>query len=144
MRFLKGFALFCAGGLGYGLLEIAWRGQTHISMFFVGGLCFFIIGGLDEFHAKPCLLLQAVVSSAAVTAVEFMSGVYINLILGLRVWDYSDMPLNLMGQICLPFSTLWLIVSVPAIYFEDFLRHCLFNEPLKHQRILPYFKRAVE
>ena len=36
--------LFTVGGLLYGLIEIAWRGHTHISMFVVGGLCFVLIG----------------------------------------------------------------------------------------------------
>ena len=34
--------------------------------------------------------------------------------LGWNVWDYSSMPLNLYGQICLPFSGLWFLLCIPA------------------------------
>lgn len=62
---------------------------------------------------------------------EFTSGVFINIVLGLGVWDYSALPFNVLGQVCLPFSALWLLLSVPAIYFEDFLRAKLFGEKMK-------------
>ena len=114
-KLIKNFTLFCTGGLGYGLIELMWRGGTHISMFFAGGICFFIIGSLDEFEYKPSLWTQAVLSGALITAVEFLSGLLVNLLLGLDVWDYSGLPMNLMGQICLPFSALWVLLSVPAI-----------------------------
>ena len=136
-KIIKNFTLFCTGGLGYGMIELMWRGGTHISMFFAGGICFFIIGSLDEFEYKPSLWTQAVLSGALITAVEFLSGLLVNLLLGLDVWDYSGLPMNVMGQICLPFSALWVLLSVPAIYLEDYLRHVLFLEPMKKQRLLP-------
>ena len=34
--------------------------------------------------------------------------------MGWNVWDYSDMPLNLYGQICLPFTGLWFLLCIPA------------------------------
>ena len=136
-KIIKNFTLLCTGGLGYGLIELMWRGGTHISMFFAGGICFFIIVSLDEFEYKPSLWTQAVLSGALITAVEFLSGLLVNLLLGLDVWDYSGLPMNVMGQICLPFSALWVLLSVPAIYLEDYLRHVLFLEPMKKQRLLP-------
>ena len=41
-------------------------------------------------------------------------GVADNLVMGWNVWDYSSMPLNLYGQICLPFSGLWFLLCIPA------------------------------
>ena len=137
MRFLRGFALYCAGGMSYGLIETAWRGSTHISMFFVGGLCFLVIGMLDEFEYKPCLMLQMPICAALITSVELCSGLFINMALGLNVWDYSQLPLNLLGQICLPFSVLWLALSLPAIYLDDTLRHFLFGQPMKRLHVFP-------
>lgn len=121
----------------YGLIEIFWRGDTHISMFLVGGLCFFIIGNLDEHGYKPCLIVQASLSCAVITAAELFSGIIVNMLLGLDVWDYSMLPYNVLGQICLPFSVLWLMLSVPAIYLEDALRLLLFGEPMKSFSIFP-------
>ena len=49
-----------------------------------------------------------------ITALEFTVGVADNLVMGWNVWDYSDMPLNLYGQICLPFTGLWFLLCIPA------------------------------
>ena len=32
--------LFSIGAMGYGLIEILWRGYTHWSMLTAGGICF--------------------------------------------------------------------------------------------------------
>lgn len=142
MNHFKNLVIMTAGGLCYGLVEIAWRGSTHISMFLVGGLCFLLIGSLDESPNPPSLLWQTAMSSLLVTSIEFTSGVYINLIFGMKVWDYSRLPFNVMGQICLMFSALWFLLSIPAIYFEDFLRFALFGDKMKHIPLLPVKHRT--
>ena len=53
-------------------------------------------------------------------------------LLGLGVWDYSGMLLNYKGQICLPFSILWIFVSVAAVVLDDWLRYWLFGEERPH------------
>jgi uncharacterized membrane protein len=30
-------------------------------------------------------------------------------------WDYSDLPMNLHGRVCLPFSLAWGLLSVPLV-----------------------------
>ena len=40
--------IFLIGGLGYGLLEILWRGRTHWSMLLTGGVCFIALYKLFE------------------------------------------------------------------------------------------------
>ncbi len=141
-KLIKNLTIFTVGGLAYGLVEIIWRGSTHISMFLVGGICFWLIGSVDERGAVPPLAYQSVLSCLIITSVEFTSGVIINIVLGLNVWDYSALPYNVLGQICLPFSALWLFLSVPAVYFEDILRAALFGERMKRIGILssPYAK----
>ena len=52
--------------------------------------------------------------------------------LGLNIWDYSNMPLNLWGQICLPFSCLWFFLSAVAIILDDELRYNIFGEEKPH------------
>ena len=46
--------------------------------------------------------------------VEFLFGLLVNRVLHLHVWDYSALPLNIMGQICLPFSLIWFVLTIPA------------------------------
>ncbi len=67
--------------------------------------------------------LQAIVCAGAITATELAAGLILNVWLGLGVWDYSHLPFNLWGQICLPFSCLWVGVSLAGIVAFDFLRY---------------------
>ena len=124
--------LWIIGGLVYLLIELLYRGRTHWTMGIVGGLCFVLIGLINERHTKEKYLAiesQAVLGAAVVTLVELLSGIVINRILGWNVWDYSNIPHNVLGQICLPFTIAWIFVAEAAIVLDDFLRHVLFMEP---------------
>ena len=129
-------ALFLAGGFLYILIEMAWRGQTHWTMFLVGGICFVLVGLINErFTFDMPLLLQMVISMFLITAVEFVSGCILNLWFGLNIWDYSGLPFNLMGQICVPYMGLWFLLSAPAIILDDYLRYWFFGEEKPRYRI---------
>ena len=122
------------GGL-YILIELLWRGRSHISMFLLGGLCFWLIGRLDRNHPAS-VVVQAVLGAAMVTALELITGLVVNRWLGLNVWDYSNMPMNFLGQICLPYFLLWIPLCAAAIFAEDGLRWLLFRTPLPPYRFL--------
>lgn len=107
------------GGLVYLGIEILWRGHTHWSMGVLGGLCFVLIGLLDEWQDHPPLWLQMVQGAVLVTALELLVGLVVNRWLGWGVWDYSDMPFNLWGQVCLPFSAAWFFLSAVAVFLEN-------------------------
>lgn len=133
MRALRPLVLIGIGGLLYVLIEILFRGHSHWTMFCVGGLCFWLIGLINEIIPwEMPLWKQCVLGAAIVTVVEFISGCIINLWLGWDIWDYSDMPFNLLGQICLPFSIAWIGLSVVAIVIDDYLRYWLFGEEKPH------------
>ncbi len=108
--------LFMLGGVLYNLIEILWRGRTHYSMFFLGGICFHIIGSIYTALSRACLAVRCLVSSVCVTAAEFLCGCIVNLRCHMQVWDYSARPLNLCGQICLLYSILWALLSIPTGY----------------------------
>ena len=72
--------------------------------------------------------LQCLLSMIIIVTIEFFSGCVLNLWLGLGVWNYSNMPFNILGQICLPFSIIWFFLSYIAIKLDDWLRKKLFNE----------------
>ena len=112
MRFWKACVLFYLGGGGYMLLEFLWRGRSHGSMFILGGLCFLLIGKLSAWLAKIPLALQLLIFSAMITFLELLTGLLVNSAYG--VWDYRAVPFNFLGQICLPFSLLWIPVSLGA------------------------------
>ena len=132
---LKAIILMAVGGMLYALFEIGFRGYTHWTMIIVGGLCFYLIGLINEIIPwKMKIWKQYLIGSLVVTAVEFVSGCIINLWLGWGVWDYSDMPFNILGQVCLPFSALWVLLSALAIILDDYLRYWLYHEEKPHYR----------
>lgn len=134
---VRPFILMMIGGLVYCVIELLWRGYTHISMFFVGGICFVLIGLVNEIlEWYMPIVLQMMLGSMIVTLAELISGYVLNILLGLNVWDYSNMPYNYMGQICLLYSFLWFLLSCPAIILDDYLRYWLFGEEKPHYTIL--------
>ena len=136
MRLLEHGIVGVAGGLLYVGVELLYRGRSHVSMFFVGGLCFWAIGMLDRAAPGLPLTAQAVLGAALVTALELVSGLALNVGLGLEVWDYSGCPLNLCGQIRLPYSLLWIPLSLAAALTDDLLRFLLFRQPFPPYRWL--------
>ena len=132
---LKSAILAVIGGLIYILIELIWRGHSHISMFVLGGVCFVAIGLINElFPWELGIVWQSMIGAVLVTALEFITGLVVNIWLGLGVWDYSDVPLNIMGQICLPFSLAWMGLSAVAIILDDYLRHWMFGEEKPHYK----------
>lgn len=106
--------VFCIGGLLYTLIEIGWRGHSHWSMFLLGGVCFRVIGSIHERFARRSLWLRCGLCAGAITLLEFLCGWIVNLRWELHVWDYSHMPLNIKGQVCLLYSFLWGLLSLIA------------------------------
>ncbi len=104
--------IFSIGALGYGLIEILWRGHTHWSMLTAGGFCFSFFAKIGEKLQNTSLFLKAVIGSGFITAIEFIFGIVFNIILKKNVWDYSKMPFNIAGQICLLYSFFWGILSI--------------------------------
>ena len=54
--------------------------------------------------------------AAIITAIEFAAGCIVNLWLQMDVWDYSFLPLNLFGQVCLLYTFLWALLCIPVAY----------------------------
>ncbi len=105
-------------------------------MFLVGGLCFWLIGLINEIMPwEMPLWRQCIIGAAIITAVEFAAGCVINLWLGWDVWDYSNLPFNVLGQVCLPFMALWFFLSAVGIALDDYLRYWLFGEEKPHYKL---------
>ena len=124
---IKELILLIIFGITYCGIEILYRGRTHISMLFVGGLCAVLIGMINEITPKMNIILQMFIGAVIVTIIEFFSGCIINIILGLNVWDYSNLMFNYKGQISLIFTVIWFFLSAPVIYLDDKLRKILFK-----------------
>ena len=127
MRAVRPLILFGIGGILYYFIEIIWRGYSHWTMFLLGGICFLLVGLINEIF-ELSLVKQMTISTVIITIAEFICGCIVNLQLGWNIWDYSELPLNVMGQICLPYSVLWFFLSLIAIILDDYLRFRLFGE----------------
>ena len=112
MGILKRIFFFLLGGSAYVGLEWLWRGWSHISMFFAGGVCFLLLGKLTAVRPRLNLPLRGIVGAGIITMVELIAGLICNRSYG--VWDYRHLPLNFHGQICLPFFLLWIPISLLA------------------------------
>ncbi len=123
MKIWKYALLFYLGGCAYMLLEVLWRGWSHGSMFLAGGTCFLLLGHLQQVSPRLPLLPRMAMGSLVITSVELLTGLLVNR--QYQVWDYRKLPMNFFGQICLPFSALWLLVSLGAFYLYDALDRSL-------------------
>lgn len=119
--FLFYVAIFACGGIGYGLIEIAFRGFTHWSMVLTGGACLLTLYFIDASMPGAHPLLKALIGSLVITSYELAVGCIVNLWLGLDVWDYSDRAFSLYGQICPLFSFVWFLLSLCLAVASRFL-----------------------
>lgn len=120
--------LLLTGGALYYCIELMARGFSHWTMLFVGGICFILIGIINEIMPKMPIVWQMLLSAVIITSVEFISGCILNIWLGLGVWDYSDETFNLLGQISLKHSIYWFFLSSIGIILDDYIRYFLFGE----------------
>ena len=122
--------LWTWGGTVYFLMEVAYKTATghpeRISWTMLV-LAILLSIPLERFGAElpweMPLMLQSVICTVAITATELVAGLILNVWLGLGVWDYAHLPLNLWGQICAQYTLLWYILCLIFIPVFDWLRY---------------------
>ena len=117
--------MFLTGGVLYGIIEVCFRGYTHPTMIVAGGLCAVFISYLTNTSIK--FYLKVTLSALFITFIEFLFGCVFNLALNMNVWDYSDQPFNILGQVCPLFLGLWAGLSVLALHLVKQLQNGLKN-----------------
>jgi uncharacterized membrane protein len=118
--------VFLIGGLSYGLIEILYRGYTHWSMVLTGGAVILTFYYLIPFLFQLPLWASALLGAAIITAYEFAMGCVVNLLFKMEVWDYSDQPGNILGQICLQFSGCWFLLCLAFFSLVKYNRTIFF------------------
>lgn len=138
----KFITLFLTGGILYYVIEIVWRIvthslSTHPAMIIVGGIAFIAIGGINEWLSWDMpLIYQCAIGMIIVYTIEFITGCILNIWLGLGIWDYSCLPMNLLGQICPQFAIAWFMLSLIAIMLDDYLRFLIWKEEKPRYRLV--------
>lgn len=126
---LKYLFLFIVGGFSYFYMEILFRGFSHFSMIICGGFAFILCGLIDQvIKYNLSLISQMLISTCIITVLELITGYIVNIRLHLNVWDYSRLPYNFHGQICVAYSFIWLILSFLCITADDLIRWKIFDE----------------
>ena len=136
-KFYEYLFLWVLGGSLYYTFEVIFRGFSHWSMFVLGGICmmFFAWQGMGTEWKDP-LWVQVPRCTLFVTAGEFLTGIIVNKWLHWDVWDYSDQPFNLFGQICLPFIIIFSGLCVLGIILSGYMMHWIFGETKPDYHIL--------
>ena len=131
-RWALSMLLWTWGGAVYFLLEVAYKTATghpeRISwtmLVLAIILCIPVERCGAELPWKCPLWLQALACAALVTAVELVAGLALNVWLCLDVWDYSNIPMNLFGQICPQFAVVWWGLCFCFILVFDWLRYAV-------------------
>lgn len=128
-RIEESVVMFLTGGIIYFYFEILVRGYSHLSMFVLGGICFFLVGRLGNavLLGSGNLLLKLIkimaLSGVLITFLELLTGLLVNVVMGLKVWDYSQMKYNFMGQVCLLYSLIWSLLGLPCVYFYGIIKN---------------------
>ncbi len=116
-KFEKYVFLFLFGGFGYGAIEIAFRGFTHWSMVITGGTAILSLYLIHKVFPTAPIIIKSIMGCGIITTLELSVGIIVNKIYNFSVWDYTGMPINLLGQISLSFSLCWFALSMTIFIF---------------------------
>lgn len=127
--FSKYLMLLAVGGCIYYTFEIIFRGFSHWTMFFLGGVCliFCTLQGQILKWEDP-LWIQIVRCTVFVVSMEFSTGIILNKWCHYGIWDYSNQPFQLFGQICLPFTVIFSGLCALGIMIGGYLTYWLYGD----------------
>ena len=133
----KNIVLFYFGFSTYITLEVCFRGYSSWLMGICGGLAVVILDKLNSRISWDMdILLQGCMGSVLITGMELVIGECMLAGLVPKIWDYSNMWLNYKGIICLPYSLIWIGLSIVAIIFADLINYYVFCEqPCPYYRL---------
>lgn len=131
MKINKSILLFLVGYCTYISIEVTYRNISYPIMGICGGLAILLLDKInDNISWNVDLCLQGLCGSALITFFELIIGeIALNTSLLPVMWDYSNVPLNFDGVICLPFSIVWFFLSILAIFLADVINYYVLDEP---------------
>ncbi len=122
-RFVQRAMIFFIGAFGYYGIEVLFRGYSHWTMFLTGGIAFLCLFALFNSRCPLPYWVLCLMGAAMITSIEFAVGIVVNRWLNWSVWDYSALPYNLSGQVCLLFSGIWFVLCIPIGVFSRLLKN---------------------
>lgn len=124
MKFLKYPLYFVVGGATYYALEFSYRtildrGDTHWTMFIIGGFSLMAILLIDDLMRLP-LVVKAILGGAAITTMEFILGGFYLYVLHDPIWTYGTAAF--MKVISFTWSLLWCALALLVLLIRRLLR----------------------
>ena len=74
IKLKKNAVFFTIGSIGYGIIELLWRGRTHWTMLLAGGVCFSFFSFAAEKFKKYSIFMRTIICAFAITIIEFVFG----------------------------------------------------------------------
>lgn len=109
------FRWFC-GGVVFCALQLLLTGNCHWTDLAVFSLLCIPLDAVNERMPWTFpLWLQAVLGGIVLIVSQLTAGLVFNVWLGLGLWDYTSLFGNFLGQICLRYALLWLLLGRPAL-----------------------------
>ena len=97
-------------------------------MFVLAGMIGVLIGSINEkIEWEMPFIKQCFIGMIIATIGEFITGLIINIILGLNVWHYNVLAFGL-GQCSVIFCAIWFLLSGVCILLDDWIRWKWFGE----------------
>lgn len=124
--FMKYLLLLTFSGYIYVCMELLFRGRSDVTMMFCASICVVPMIYLNNiFSYDVDFLLQLILCSVFATFIEYIFGMIFNT--DYHIWDYRNMPYNINGMVCLPFSLLWMLIASWVIPLMDWIDHYIFG-----------------
>lgn len=134
-KVLKFLTLFVVGYCLYVGIEITFRNESYRLMGMTGAIAFIIIDQINNRISWDLdLILQGCIGSLIITGFELVIGEVLKFLNSPPMWDYSNLPYNFHGVICLQFSLLWVLLSIVAVVLADAI-----NYYVLHDETQPYY-----
>jgi uncharacterized membrane protein len=120
--------------------SFALKGSTSVWMGVVGGICFLIVGFINEIpivRKKVNIFFQSIISMLIITIVELITGLILNIWLGFDIWNYK-LPFSFLGQINLFYSMIWFFLTPFVAWADDFIKYHWFEKGQEYSVLYMY------
>jgi len=126
----KNIVLFLVGFCMYITIETCFRGYSFWQMGICGGLAVVILDKINDTLSWDIdIMIQGTLGMLLITLMELTIGLLWGYFPSIpRMWDYSNMPLNYQGIICVPFMIVWFMLSLVAVFVADSINYYVFEE----------------
>lgn len=134
---LRKVVLFLVGFCVYITIEVCFRGYSYPAMGLCGGVILLMVDMINETISWDMdILLQGAIGAVIATLFEFIIGCVCIRFGFAQMWDYTNIPLNYRGIICLPYSLAWIPVSIAGIFIADAINYYVFaRQPVPHYKL---------